>query len=112
MIMSLYFFYTVLHDWSKEYAVKILDNIMPALKKKDWIILNEIILLKPDTRSVVIERFCHMTNLMILIICNEWEWTIAQFCQLCSQVDKRLKIQRVFEPLKSQFKILKVELMQ
>lgn len=71
IIMSLYFFCIILHDWSNEYAVKLLDNIMPALKKKDWIILNKIILLKPDTRSVVIERFCHMANLMILIICNE-----------------------------------------
>ena len=45
---DVYFMRSVLHDWSDKYAVKILSNIVPALKPGAKVILNEVCLPEPN----------------------------------------------------------------
>ncbi len=45
---DVYFLRAVLHNWSNKYAVKILQNLVPALKPGAKIVLNETVVPKPD----------------------------------------------------------------
>ena len=44
---DVYFFRSILHDWSDTYAARILKNLIPALKHGAKILLNEICLPEP-----------------------------------------------------------------
>ena len=53
---DVYFFRWIFHDWSDKYAVRILQNLIPALKKGARIAINEFILPKPGILSPYQER--------------------------------------------------------
>ena len=48
---DLYFLRSILHDWSEKYAIKILKNLVPALKKGAKVIVNEVCLPEPNILS-------------------------------------------------------------
>jgi hypothetical protein len=54
---DIYFMRWVLHDWSDKYALRILRNLIPALKKGAKIILNESVLPEPGMLSPYQEQF-------------------------------------------------------
>jgi hypothetical protein len=54
---EIYFLRWVLHDWSDKYALKILRNLIPALKKGARIVLNEAVLPPPGILSPYQEQF-------------------------------------------------------
>ncbi|KAL9121280.1 MAG: hypothetical protein Q9187_002165 [Circinaria calcarea] len=54
---DVYFFRSVFHDWSDSYALRILRNLVPALKPGAKIILNEICLPEPGVLSCYQEQF-------------------------------------------------------
>jgi hypothetical protein len=46
---DVYFLRSTLHDWSDKYAVQILRNLIPALKKGAKVIINEVCMPEPNT---------------------------------------------------------------
>lgn len=48
---DVYFFRWILHNWSDKYCVKILRNLIPALKPGAKIVLNDNVLPKPGVMS-------------------------------------------------------------
>ena len=48
---DVYFFQYILHDWSDQYAVKILRNLIPALKKGSRVLVSELCLPPPGAVS-------------------------------------------------------------
>jgi len=54
---EVYFMRWVLHDWSDKYALRILRNLIPALKKGARVIFNEAVLPPPGVLSPYQERF-------------------------------------------------------
>lgn len=53
---DVYFLRSTLHDWSDKYCVKILRNIIPALKDGSKVIINEVCLPGPKVLSPVQEQ--------------------------------------------------------
>jgi hypothetical protein len=54
---DIYFMRWILHDWSDKYALKILRNLIPALKNGARIIVNESVLPEPGILSPYQEQF-------------------------------------------------------
>ena len=54
---DVYLYRSVLHNWSDDYAARILKNIIPVLHKDARIIFNEICLPEPGTVSVLEDQF-------------------------------------------------------
>lgn len=45
---DVYFLRAILHNWSDKYAVRILRNIIPALKPGSKIVINDVVIPEPD----------------------------------------------------------------
>lgn len=48
---DIYFFRWILHNWSDKYAIKILQNLIPALKPGAKVIINDNVLPQPGNLS-------------------------------------------------------------
>lgn len=48
---DVYFFRWILHNWSDKYSIKILQNLIPALKKGAMIVINDNVLPEPGVMS-------------------------------------------------------------
>ena len=59
---DVYFFRWIFHNWSDEYCVRILRNLIPALKPHARIVLNDACLPEPNTLSVMAERRVRYVN--------------------------------------------------
>ena len=53
---DVYFFRWIFHDWSDKYAVRILQSLIPGLKKGARVVMNEFLLPKPGMLSPYQER--------------------------------------------------------
>lgn len=53
---DVYFFRWIFHNWADKYALRILENLIPALKPGSRIVLNEWCLPEPNTSAIRWER--------------------------------------------------------
>lgn len=53
---DIYLFRWILHDWSDKYCVKILQSLIPALKKGAKIIINDICIPPPGMLGIAADR--------------------------------------------------------
>ncbi|KAI4151390.1 MAG: hypothetical protein LQ340_003535 [Diploschistes diacapsis] len=53
---DIYLFRWILHDWSDKYCVKILQSLVPALKKGAKIVVNDICIPKPGQLGIAADR--------------------------------------------------------
>jgi hypothetical protein len=53
---GVYLFRWIFHDWSDKYALRILRNLIPALKKEARIVIGEVCLPEPGEVSNLVER--------------------------------------------------------
>ena len=75
---EIYFFRWIFHDWSDEYAVRILRALIPALKKGARVVAHDNLLPEPGTLSPYQERplrYASDPNSRILLIyAGFWIW--------------------------------------
>lgn len=53
---EIYLFRWILHDWSDKYCVKILQSLIPALKKGAKIVINDICIPQPGQLNILADR--------------------------------------------------------
>lgn len=53
---DVYFFKWIFHDWSDQYAIKILRALIPALKKGARIVVSDFVVPEPGTVPIQLER--------------------------------------------------------
>lgn len=53
---DIYFFRCVFHNWSDKYSVKILQNLIPALKPGAKVLVNDLVMPEPNTLVPTVER--------------------------------------------------------
>ena len=53
---DVYFFRWIFHNWSDKYCIRILQNLVPALKAGARILINEWCLPEPNTMPISVER--------------------------------------------------------
>jgi len=53
---DVYFFRWIFHNWPDSYCLRILRNLIPALKPQSRIVINEVCLPEPNTLPLMVER--------------------------------------------------------
>lgn len=59
---DVYFFRWIFHDWSDKYCIRILRNLIPALKHGARIVINEYLIPEPGVLSAYTERELRWVN--------------------------------------------------
>ncbi|KAM5436481.1 putative 6-hydroxytryprostatin B O-methyltransferase [Microsporum ferrugineum] len=98
----------ILHDWPKKEAVKILQNILPALKDTSRIIIMDTVLPQPGSIPTAQERLLRARDMTMLEAFNSLERDLEDWKELLTSVDERLTLKSVVQPVGSVLSVLEV----
>ncbi|KAI5862348.1 S-adenosyl-L-methionine-dependent methyltransferase [Durotheca rogersii] len=106
---DVYIFRTVLHDWPDSYAVRILQNQIPALKPGARILINDICIhyTEGETSSIIKQAQCSH-DIFVKMGLNAKERTREDWTALLSAADERFEIKSIVTPPQSVHSILEV----
>ncbi|KAK3903503.1 hypothetical protein C8A05DRAFT_14529 [Staphylotrichum tortipilum] len=76
---DVYFFRWIMHNYSTPYAVRIIKNLVPALKPGARILINDHCLLEPGRESPWDERVMRRMDVVMLTLLNAQERTEEEF---------------------------------
>ena len=99
----------ILHDWSDEYCVEILRNLIPSLKDGARILVNDRIIPEPGSLPPRAERMLRGSDLFMKMMFNSRERTEADWTALLQIADERFSIRKISTPRGSELGILDVE---
>ncbi|KAK3310860.1 S-adenosyl-L-methionine-dependent methyltransferase [Chaetomium strumarium] len=95
---DVYFFRWVIHNYSNPYAIRILKNLIPALKPGARIIINDHCLREPGQENPWDERVMRRMDVVMLALLNAQERTEAEFRALFAAADERFVFKGVRRP--------------
>ncbi|KAK4443168.1 O-methyltransferase-domain-containing protein [Podospora aff. communis PSN243] len=98
----------ILHDWSDEYAARILRALIPALKKGARVVINDSVLPEHGEVDLVQERVGREYDLVMWRLFNAKERDIDDWRSLVAMADERFKITKILRPEGSQLSIIEV----
>ncbi|KAJ2903350.1 O-methyltransferase [Zalerion maritima] len=84
---DVYFFRWIMHNYSTPYAVKILKNLVPALKPGAKILINDHCVRKPGSETPWDERLIRGMDMVMLTLLNAQERDEEEFKALFSAAD-------------------------
>ncbi|KAI2615091.1 S-adenosyl-L-methionine-dependent methyltransferase [Hypoxylon sp. NC1633] len=103
---DVYFFRWIFHNWSDKYCVKILRNLIPALKPGARIMVSEAILPGPDEIPKGAETRMRSFDLVMTSIQNARERELDDWIQLFRNADERFELQEPIRPRGSNHSLL------
>lgn len=101
---DVYLFRWILHDWSDEYAVRILEAVKPGLKKGARVVIMDAITPEPGVIPPYQDRKIRDYDTMMKILFNAKERTEGDWRALFTKADKegRFVVMDVIRPAGSQ----------
>ena len=121
---DIYFFRWIFHDWSDKYAVRILQNLIPALKRGARIVANDNLLPEPGLLSPYQERplryvWCLLMPYFQLMCNSNFDLTVKQmvngkerdaegWAALFKAADARFRLQSIRLPIGARLAIIEV----
>lgn len=104
LIMAVYYFRWVLHNYSTPYAVTILRNLVPALKPGARVIINDICLRESGFETPWDEKMVRGMDMVMLALLNAQERSEKEFRELFQAADERFvfKVRRPLSPTAQQ----------
>ncbi|KAM7206072.1 S-adenosyl-L-methionine-dependent methyltransferase [Naviculisporaceae sp. PSN 640] len=90
---DVYFFRWILHNWSDKYCVRILRNLIPALKPGARIVINDNVLPKPGVMSRWQEDRLRSMDLTMTELQNSHERELEDWAELFKVADPRFDFQ-------------------
>lgn len=94
-----YYFRWIIHNYSTPYAIKLLKNLVPALKPGARIIINDICLRPAGTENAWDDQVTRSMDLIMLVLLNSQERDEAEFRELFYQADPRYEFKVRAQPL-------------
>jgi hypothetical protein len=85
---TVYFFRWIIHNYSTPYAIKLLKNLVPALKPGASILINDHCLTEPGTEKPWDEKLMRGMDLVMLTLLNAQERTEREFKELFAAADE------------------------
>jgi len=95
---DIYFFRWILHNHSDKYALNMLRQLIPALKKGAKVVINDHCLPEPGQESLWDEKIIRTMDLVMLTLLNARERTAGDFEDLFKNADARFKFLGVTRP--------------
>ncbi|KAK7755829.1 hypothetical protein SLS62_002114 [Diatrype stigma] len=93
-----YVFRHIFHDWSDQYAAKILRNLLPALRPGNKIWLSEVVLPELSDKNHTRDQFQRCADLTMKIGFNGKERSKRDWTNLFASVDTRFRIANITRP--------------
>ncbi|KAI0153304.1 S-adenosyl-L-methionine-dependent methyltransferase [Xylariaceae sp. FL1272] len=106
---DVYFLRAVLHNWSDTYAIKILRNLIPALKIGAKIIINDTVVPEPDQVPPMMAGPLRANDLVMLELQNAGDREMAEWAALFARAHPGFDFQGGTKCLNSPLWILQVE---
>jgi 6-hydroxytryprostatin B O-methyltransferase len=94
---SIYFLKHILHDWSDEWGIRILKQILPVMAPDSRIIVMEGVFPDPGTAPVYVTKIMSSLDMQMLTAINSKERTAHEWAELCRRVDEKLVIKSINE---------------
>jgi len=106
---DIYVLRQILHDWSDQYCKKILEGLIPALKKRARLLVNDSVLPEIGQVSKYQERVLRHSDLMMWRMFNAKERDEADWRKLFAETDERFRVVQVIRPPGQALGIVEVE---
>ncbi|CZR69808.1 related to sterigmatocystin 7-O-methyltransferase precursor [Phialocephala subalpina] len=106
---QVYFFRWIFHGFSEKYCIKILQALIPALKKGARIVINDGTLPEPGAAGYVEEKSMRTMDLFMQVTVNAREREVDDWAELFKQADKRFKFLKAWKPEKSRMWFIEAE---
>lgn len=103
---DVYFFRWIMHNYSTPYAIKILRNLIPALKPGARILIHDHCLSEPGQENPWDEKLMRGMDLVMLALLNAQERTEAEFRQLFKSADEGFAFKGVTRPPGSRMSVI------
>jgi hypothetical protein len=100
-VAECYFMRMILHGFSDKYCVRILQALVPALRKGSRVVINDGGLSEPGTASYLEERAMRTLDLFMQVTVNAREREAEDWADLFARADPRYQVKRVWKPEKS-----------
>lgn len=107
---DVYFFRTVIHNWSDDDSVRILSHLVQVMKPGARILIMDIVLPAPGSLPASKERLLRVRDLNMLQVFNHPERSLQDWKAIFSRVDERLEVNRVEHPAGSVLSIVELGL--
>ncbi|KAI1123665.1 S-adenosyl-L-methionine-dependent methyltransferase [Nemania abortiva] len=95
---DVYLFRWIFHNWSDKYSIKILRNLIPALKTGAKVVINDNVLPQPGVLSKWQEDRLRSMDLTMTEIQNSHEREVGDWAKLFSDADPRFEFQGAKQP--------------
>ncbi|KAI9833494.1 MAG: hypothetical protein M1819_003652 [Sarea resinae] len=105
---EVYILRQILHDWSDQYSIKILKQILAAMSSDSRLIIMDSVLPEPNTIPAPLEQFVRSLDLQMLTVLNACERSVQDWESLLERVDPAFKIEGITRPDASQHAILEI----
>ncbi|KAK8021231.1 O-methyltransferase- family 2 [Apiospora arundinis] len=109
VVAEAYFFRHVFHSFTDKYSVKILQSLVPALRKGAKIIINDGMIPEPGTLPYVNERGIRTLDVIMLTVTNSRERELDDWRDLFRNADPRYRFLKAWKPTKSQLWFIEAE---
>ncbi|EOO01623.1 putative s-adenosyl-l-methionine-dependent methyltransferase protein [Phaeoacremonium minimum UCRPA7] len=95
---DVYFFRWIIHNYSTPFAIKILKNLIPALKPGARIIINDHCLREPGAENPWDEKLIRRMDMVMLALLNAQERTEAEYRELFKAASDGFVFKGVMRP--------------
>ena len=102
----------ILHDWKDPEAVKILTQLVEALKPDSRILIMDMVLPAPGSASRNLEAALRQKDLAMLHTFNAKEREVEDWRRVLQRADPRLEIKAIRRPDGSQHSVIEAALTQ
>ncbi|RJE19621.1 o-methyltransferase [Aspergillus sclerotialis] len=100
----------ILHDWATPEAMKILRNLLPALRGNSRVLIMDTVLPPPGSLPSTQERMLRARDMTMQQVFNSMERDLQDWEALLAMADERLELVNVVHPSGSVMSILEVVL--
>ena len=105
---DVYIFRHIFHDWSDKDSVKILHNLVPALKNGARVIVIELVQPPSGSMSMGQERIVTSMDIQMMGVLNSKERAQEDWVQLFERADSRFKVKGFVKPPGAAISIIEV----
>ncbi|KAI1318291.1 S-adenosyl-L-methionine-dependent methyltransferase [Xylariaceae sp. FL0255] len=103
-----YIFRHIFHDWSDQYAVKIVKNLVPALKKGSKIWISEVVMPELSESTHIADQRRRGADLLMKVAYNGKERSKKGWEAVFAEADSRLRLVSVVQPKGAQDAVIEV----
>ena len=105
---DVYLFRRVFHDWPDKYAIKILQNTVPAMKNGARVIVIEGVLPAPESVPAWRQKFATSLDMQMMALLNAKERSQEDWLELFRKADSRFSVKAFRKPLGSATAVIEV----